>query len=114
MSVQIIVDSTVDMPERIKKHFRIVPLTVHFGTEEFIDGVTIDKKRFYERLVESDVLPTTSQATPAAFQKEFEEVDADGDSAVVIPPSMWTHRINPAESGCSTFTSSTMGWASSR
>ena len=84
MSVQIIVDSTVDMPERIKKHFRIVPLTVHFGTEEFIDGVTIDKKRFYERLVESDVLPTTSQATPAAFQKEFEEVDADGDSAVVI------------------------------
>ena len=84
MSVQIIVDSTVDMPERIKKHFRIVPLTVHFGTEEFIDGVTIDNKRFYERLVESDVLPTTSQATPAAFQKEFEEVDADGDSAVVI------------------------------
>ena len=84
MSVQIIVDSTVDMPERIKIHFRIVPLTVHFGTEEFIDGVTIDKKRFYERLVESDVLPTTSQATPAAFQKEFEEVDADGDSAVVI------------------------------
>ena len=84
MSVQIIVDSTVDMPERIKKHFRIVPLTVHFRTEEFIDGVTIDKKRFYERLVESDVLPTTSQATPAAFQKEFEEVDADGDSAVVI------------------------------
>ena len=77
MSVQIIVDSTVDMPERIKKHFRIVPLTVHFRTEEFIDGVTIDKKRFYERLVESDVLPTTSQATPAAFQKEFEEVDAD-------------------------------------
>lgn len=84
MSVQIIVDSTVDMPERIKKHFRIVPLTVHFGTEEFIDGVTIDKKRFYERLVESDVLPTTSQATPAAFQKEFEEVAAGGDDAVVI------------------------------
>ena len=46
MSVQIIVDSTVDMPERIKNRFRIVPLTVHFGDEEFIDGVTIDKQRF--------------------------------------------------------------------
>lgn len=84
MSVQIIVDSTVDMPDRIKECFRIVPLTVHFGGEEFIDGVTIDKVRFYERLVESDVLPTTSQATPAAFQKVFEEVTAAGDSAVVI------------------------------
>ena len=84
MSVQIIIDSTVDMPDRIKECFRIVPLTVHFGGEEFIDGVTIDKARFYERLVESDVLPTTSQATPAAFQKVFEEVTAAGDSAVVI------------------------------
>lgn len=56
MSVQIIVDSTVDMPERMKDRFRIVPLTVHFGAEEFIDGVTIDKHRFYERLVESDEL----------------------------------------------------------
>ena len=46
MSVQIIVDSTVDMPDRIKECFRIVPLTVHFGGEEFIDGVKIDKERF--------------------------------------------------------------------
>ena len=72
MSVQIIVDSTVDMPERMKDRFRIVPLTVHFGAEEFIDGVTIDHKTFYEKLVESDVLPTTSQATPNDFIGAFE------------------------------------------
>lgn len=72
------------MPERIKDRFRIVPLTVHFGDEEFIDGVTIDKQRFYERLVESDQLPTTSQATPAAFDKEYAAVRAAGDSAVVL------------------------------
>ena len=84
MSVQIIVDSTVDMPECIKDRFRVVPLTVHFGDEEFIDGVTIDKQRFYERLVESDQLPTTSQATPAAFDKEYAAVRAAGDSAVVL------------------------------
>ena len=84
MSVQIIVDSTVDMPERMKDRFRIVPLTVHFGAEEFIDGVTIDKHRFYERLVESDELPTTSQATPAAFDAIFSDVASVGDSAVVV------------------------------
>ena len=84
MSVQIIVDSTVDMPERMKGRFRIVPLTVHFGAEEYIDGVTIDKHRFYERLVESDELPTTSQATPAAFDAIFSDVASVGDSAVVV------------------------------
>ena len=84
MSVQIIVDSTVDMPERMKDRFRIVPLTVHFGAEEFIDGVTIDKHRFYERLVESDDLPTTSQASPAAFDAIFSDVASVGDSAVVV------------------------------
>ena len=84
MSVQIIVDSTVDMPERMKDRFRIVPLTVHLGAEEFIDGVTIDKHRFYERLVESDELPTTSQASPAAFDAIFSDVASVGDSAVVV------------------------------
>ena len=84
MSVQIIIDSTVDTPDRLRAAFRIAPLTVHFGQEELIDGVTIDKTRFYERLVESDVLPTTSQASPAAFQSVFEEVARAGDSAVVI------------------------------
>ena len=84
MNVQIIIDSTVDVADRLRDRFRIVPLTVHFGEEELIDGVTIDKQRFYERLVESDVLPTTSQATPAAFEKEFAAVAQEGASAVVI------------------------------
>ena len=82
--VRILVDSTVDLPERCRAQVRAVPLTVHFGDEELIDGVTIDRRRFYERLIESDVLPTTSQATPAAFVKEFEAVRQAGESAVVI------------------------------
>jgi DegV family protein with EDD domain len=57
---------------------------VNFGTEEYIDGVTIDHKTFYEKLIESDVLPTTSQATPAAFMEEFEKAKEAGESAVVI------------------------------
>jgi len=84
MSVRIIVDSTADLNGVVKDRFTIVPLTVHFGDEEYIDGVTIDQKTFYEKLVESDVLPTTSQATPDSFMKVFEEVKAAGDSAVVI------------------------------
>ena len=69
MKTRIIVDSTADLVPEIKARVSTVPLTVHFGQEEYIDGVTIDNKTFYEKLIESDVLPTTSQATPDAFMK---------------------------------------------
>lgn len=84
MKTRIIVDSTSDLLPQIKERVHIVPLTVHFGTEEYVDGVTIDNKTFYEKLVESDVLPTTSQATPNGFAKEFDKVKAANEAAVVI------------------------------
>lgn len=87
MATRIIVDSTTDLIPEIKKEVRIVPLTVHFGEEEYIDGVTIDHKLFYEKLIESDVLPKTSQASPAAFMEQFERAKESGDSAVVITVS---------------------------
>ena len=84
LKTRIIVDSAADLVPEIKERVYTVPLTVHFGQEEYIDGVTIDKHRFYERLVESDELPTTSQATPAAFDAIFSDVASVGDSAVVV------------------------------
>lgn len=84
MKTRIIVDSTADLMPEYKQRVQTVPLTVCFGTEEYLDGITIDHKTFYEKLIESDVLPTTSQATPNAFAEEFEKVKAAGDSAVVI------------------------------
>ena len=84
MNTRIIVDSTTDLLPEVKGRVSVVPLTVHFGDEEYIDGVTIDHKSFYEKLVETDVHPTTSQATPAAFMTEYEKVRAAGDRAVVI------------------------------
>ncbi len=84
MKTRIIVDSTADLTPQFKERVHIVPLTVNFDTEEFIDGVTIDHKTFYEKLVECDVLPTTSQATPDAFMQEFEKAKAAGEEALVI------------------------------
>ena len=84
MKTRIIVDSTADLLPEYKERVQVVPLTVHFGNDEYIDGVTIDHKTFYEKLVESDVLPTTSQATPDAFMQAFDKVNTAGESAVVI------------------------------
>lgn len=84
MKTRIIVDSTSDLMPEIKKQVHIVPLTVHFGQEEYVDGVTIDHKAFYEKLIETDVHPSTSQAAPAAFETEYEKARDAGEAAVVI------------------------------
>ncbi len=84
MGVKIIVDSTADLPSRIRERVAVVPLTIHFGEAEYIDGVTIDSRTFYEKLIESDVLPTTSQATPYAFEEAFAKNTEDGSRVVCI------------------------------
>lgn len=84
MKVRIIVDSSADVSESIRQRLTVVPLTVRFGDQEYIDGVTITRREFYEKLIESDELPSTSQATPDSFSKVFAEVAANGESAVVL------------------------------
>lgn len=84
MAVKIIVDSTADLPEGIAERLTVVPLSVRFGDEEFIQGVDITNRQFYEKLVESDVLPTTSQATPYQFEQAFSQAVEAGDMVVCI------------------------------
>ena len=50
MSVRIVVDSTADLRAEVAEQVTVVPLTIRFGEEEYIDGVTIDSKGFYEKL----------------------------------------------------------------
>lgn len=84
MSVRIIVDSTADLNPEIRKRVCVVPLYVTFGTEQFVDGITIDHHTFYEKLIESDVLPTTSQPAPLSFAQAYEATTQLGDTAVVL------------------------------
>ena len=84
MSVKIIVDSTADMRPEVAEKVGIVPLTVHFGDKEYISGVNINPQKFYEMLVESDELPTTSQPTPVAFEEAFEKAVEAGHEVVCL------------------------------
>lgn len=84
MNVRIVVDSTLDIREELRNQLTVVPLTIHFGEEAFIDGVTMTGSVFYQRLVESDQLPTTSQAGPYQFQQIFEEAVQAGEQVVCI------------------------------
>ncbi len=85
MSIKIIIDSTTDAsPRIIDRVAAIVPTTIRFGDDEYTEGVDITNEKFYELMAKSSKLPTTSQPTPDAFMKAYEEAIADGSDVIVI------------------------------
>ena len=80
MKTRIVVDSTADILPEYLDQIHTVPLTVSFGEEEYIDGFTIDHRTFYQKLIETDAMPSTSQASPAAFAEQY----AADEEVVVI------------------------------
>lgn len=87
MSVRIVVDSTTDLAPQATERVTVVPLTIHFGEKQYVSGVDIDARKFYEMLVEGDVLPTTSQPTPYAFTQVFQQAVDAGDTVVCLTVS---------------------------
>lgn len=84
MSIRIITDSASDMTPAEHPALRVLPLSVTFGTDVYMDGVDIDHQRFYEMLVERDELPKTGQVNPYAFSQAIAEARKAGDEAVII------------------------------
>ena len=84
--IKIMTDSTCDLtPERREQlGVEVVPLSVHFGPEAFLDGETITNKEFYERLRKADALPTTAQVNPEEFARRFQAHVDNGDEVVGI------------------------------
>ncbi|HZR40958.1 MAG TPA: DegV family protein [Ktedonobacteraceae bacterium] len=85
MAVRIVTDSTADIPaERAKElDITIVPLTVFFGDDAYLDGVELDNTNFYQKLQSSKELPRTSQPSPAAFQDAFKRLIDEGADAIL-------------------------------
>ncbi|WP_026527556.1 DegV family protein [Butyrivibrio sp. VCD2006] len=84
MSLRIITDSATDISQKQADELGItvLPLKVRFGEEEFLDGVTMPYNKFYERLVESDELPKTSQIPPFEYGEEFGKAVEAGDEVI--------------------------------
>ena len=72
----VVTDSTAYIPDDLCQQLNItvVPLFVIWGQETYLDGVTMTPAEFYTRLESSKVMPSTSQATPAAMQKAFSDL----------------------------------------
>ena len=89
MAVQFVIDSGSDiLPQEAKVQGIVhLPLKVLFGETEYLDAVNLSHREFYEKLVESDQMPTTCQVPPAEFEDAYEKIVAAGDTAVVVTVS---------------------------
>ncbi len=85
MIVRIVTDSTADIPlDQAKANgITVVPLTVFFGDEAYLDGVELDSDSFYAKLQASKDLPRTSQPSPAAFQEAYIRLINEGADAIL-------------------------------
>lgn len=84
MKIRLVTDSGSDLQPPYPSWVTVLPLTITFGAESFRDGVDLDHHRFYERLIEGDSLPTTSQISPAVFEDVFRAAAGAGETVVVI------------------------------
>ena len=86
MAIRLIVDSACDINQKEADNLGIIllPIEVRFDQEIYLDGVDITPIKFYEKLIESDQLPTTSQINPYRFEQVYERVIKSGDQAIVI------------------------------
>ena len=89
MSVKIICDSASDISLKQAKEWgvTVLPLKTIWEGKEYLDGVTMEPHKFYERLIETDELPTTSQVTPYEFQEAFKQVIEEKNTAVCLTVS---------------------------
>ena len=86
MNIKILIDSASDISidEAKELGIELIPLKVSFGEKEYLDGVDLLPKQFYEKLIETDELPKTSQITPDRFLDSYEKLTSDGSQLLVI------------------------------
>lgn len=84
--IKLVADSTCNLPEHIlQRHdIQIAPITIQFGEETYEEGIDIDRALFYQKIDELGIIPTTSQPTPAAFERLYREHHALGDEVLVV------------------------------
>ncbi|MGH9030775.1 MAG: DegV family protein [Acidimicrobiia bacterium] len=85
MGVRVVTDSACDLPEELVAELgiEIVPLSIRFGHDEFVDRQELSTEEFWRRLGESSVLPETSAPAAGAFETVFRTLADDGATGIV-------------------------------
>jgi len=99
--IGLLTDSTCDIPNDLQEKYQIqiVPLTVHFGEEFYIDRITIQPEQFFKKLETSKIHPTSAQPTFPEFVNRYNYMSSHFDSIIGIHISSgmsgtWQNSLN--------------------
>ncbi len=99
--IGLLTDSTCDIPKELleKYQIQVVPLTVHFGDEFFIDRITLQPEQFFKKLESSAVHPTSAQPTFPEFVNRYNYMSSHFDSVIGVHISSgmsgtWQNSLN--------------------
>jgi DegV family protein with EDD domain len=86
MTIRIVTDTLSDIPDDVANELGItlIPLTVSFGHESFLDRIEITSEQFYKRLIQDGNLPTTTQPSPIVFANAYKKLAEETDEILVI------------------------------
>lgn len=84
MPIRIITDSASDLTGVCRKELTILSMAITFGDDVFWDGVNLSHRAFYEKLIEGETLPVTSQINPAQFEGAFRTAVEAGEDVIAI------------------------------
>ncbi len=84
--IRIIADSSccISQEEAKQLNIDIIPLGISFGDENYLDGINLSTTEFYQKLINSDIYPTTSQPSPIEYLERFEAAEKAGDDVLLI------------------------------
>ena len=84
--IRIVTDSAADfeLAELQEKNITLIPLTVSFGEQDYLETVELGKDRFYELLMGGGDLPKTAQPAPQRLLDVIEDAKAQGDDVIYI------------------------------
>jgi DegV family protein with EDD domain len=85
MGIRVVTDSACDLPAPLVQALgiEVVPLTIRFGTEEFVDQLELSAAEFWDRVERSDKLPETAAPSPGAFEARFRRLMDRGATGIV-------------------------------
>lgn len=84
--VKLVADSTCNLPDQLieKYGIKIAPIAIQFGEETFEEGIDIDRDLFYRKIEELGIIPTSSQPSPAWFERYYREYHEQGHEVLVV------------------------------
>lgn len=84
--IKILIDSASDITlnEAHSLGIEMIPMQIIFGNEEYLDGVNLSTKEFFEKLIENNEIPKTSQINKHDFAVKFDEMTKNGDEVIAI------------------------------